>query len=754
MRFIKSLKKEMKKGFAKTALLFLFSVTKVYAGVYPFGLSALCVWGKSPVDILIYIVSVSLADMGFSAYLRHIFALVILKISEKFLKNRVPDFIILGSSVMLGGALSLLVLKEKNALLYLFAASEAVFSSVFIVVFDKTRKAILSKNRGEVLKEGELMFPLLSMMTLCLAFSDIDIGKISVCSVLLLLFGMAASYKCKAAVSAVINMATGFFFMSFTPANAAASLYLILSGFIASTVKKYGKFLIPVTYVAFLPFFAPLKVDITSIYIEDTVIASLLFMLLPGRIYSFFDAADVNTDDFAVRVSEKINMAAETFRSISEIFSGLELRVSDCEEKDAPRLTVESVCSDCARKGRCSEEAERVLREFVSEKGAFRDRELSCVRKRELLSVFSGNYRVIRMENVLSSHIREENEAFAEEMACVAELLKGVASKEDVVIKRDSVAEGELYPALRRKGIGVKEVIAGKNSEGLMQIIIAMSPCKGAEFCDNYCESVIKETLGIDVIRYGIRRCKGCRVTYSEAPPLKIEKAVATHPAGEISGDSVAFSYIDGEHFAVALSDGMGTGAKAGYKSKAASFLATELLSVGMKVNSAPAMVNTLLLRQGGRDFVTLDIALIDLETGEVEISKNASASGYILKCGGKVVSLSMPGTPLGIVGKVDCRTKKYRMGEGDFLIMVSDGVADCFTGKESLEEKIGMFISGSADNLADYIMSEAVRIGGKNIKDDMTVVAVGCIRRQKSGKTKEKGGSIYEKRQKSYYSG
>ncbi len=742
-------KKVNKEKILRVTVLFLFSITKLYADVEPFGLPALCIWGKNPLDILVCTIGLLVSNVGFSAYLRHVFAMVIFKISERFLKDVLPEFIIMGSSVLLGGALSLFLLKEKSLVLYSFAAAEAITSAVFIFVFRKTKEVLRARNRGEIITEGELSFPLISGMVLCLAFSGIDFWRMSVSCMLLILFGMVASYKYRAPVSAMVNMAAGFLCLSFTPGNAAVSLYLILSGFCASVLKKYGKFLIPVTYMVLFPIFASLKVNTTSIYLEDITVASVIFLLLPAKIYGYFEAIPyTNTEEASVqRISEKISIASDTFYSISEIFSGMEFCTFEKEEKDAPRLTVESVCSDCVFKGKCSEEAEKVLRAYTSGKEKFNEQRITCTRKRELLSAFSGNYRVLRMENMLDSHIKEANAALSEEMICIAELLKGIACREETMLKRDKTAENELYRTLKKGGIRVKSIVAGKNTKGLMHVIINMYPCKGCDFCDEYVPSLIKETLGINVIRYGSKRCEACKVTYCETPALKIETAMAGRASSEISGDSVDFSYVDDEHFAVVLSDGMGTGNLAGYKSRAASKLLLELLSVGMSINSALEMVNAMLLRQSGRDFVTLDTALLNLETGEVEFSKNACASSYILKCGGRVIPLELCGSPLGIVGKVQSGTRKYRIAEGDFLIMVSDGVADCFCGKESLKGKIEEFIPGSVKNLADYILAEAVHIKGKNITDDMTVVAVGCIKKQKSGKTKEKGGQVYEKR-------
>lgn len=755
LKLIKRIKKFiLNREKLKYAAIAAFSSAKVYADVMPFGLPACFVLDNSPVGILIYVAVMVFAGTGFSSYLRHIFALIIYKISEKILKDRVPEFIIMGCSVLLGGAVSLLLLNEKRWMMFSFAAQEAVISSVFIFVLRKAKEVVREKKRGEITTESELAFPLISCMAMCLAFSDLELGRISVSCVLLLLIGMASAYKYKAPVSAVINMAMSFFCLSFTPENTAVSVYLILSGFCASILKNYGKFLIPCTYLAFLPLFSNMRVNITSIYIEDVFMAALLFLVIPGKFFSFMDVIPYTDGEGVpgIKLHEKVNIVADAFYSISEIFSGFPLRIYDNEEKDASKLTVEKVCRDCVFKGRCSEEAERVLRSYSTDKGRIWEKELTCARRRELLSAFSGNFRVLRMENMWDSHIKEANEAVSEEMVCIADMLKKIASEKDMNLRRDEASENELKTALKKRGIGVKGLIAGKNSDGLFNVIIDPVKMKAIADYEDYFSGIIKDTLGVDAIRYGVEPRYSGKVFFSETPSLKIEKSVSSDSVEKVSGDSVAFSYIDEGHFAIVLSDGMGTGVKAGSKSKAASELSVKLLAAGMNIRSALGMVNALLLRQGGKDFVTLDMAVINLETGEVEMSKNASASSYILTCGGKVIPLDISGSPLGIIGKVESGLKKYRIAEGDFLIMVSDGVADCFSEKDTLAEKIEAFIPGSVENLTDYIMAQAKARSGNGLNDDMTVIAVGCIKKQKSGKAKEKGGLVYEKRQKSDY--
>ena len=756
MKIIDNLKRILPvKKALELCVIFLLSGTRLYGDVMPFGISAVCVAGKSPAGLLFYFVALLLSDMGFLSFLRHIFALFIYKIGEHFLNGRVPDEIIVGSSVILGGTLSLIAGIESEIFIYTFVLLEALFSAIFVYVFRRAKETVRKRKRGGGITESEITFPVLTAMTLCLSFADVYIGKFSPACILLFFIGMAASYRFKPPVSAVVNMASGLFCYIFTPQNIEAVTYLAVSGFAGAIMKKYGKFAVPASYMAIFPVLIFANTSETMIYLEDIVLASALFIILPAKAFSFLDILQEGEEPSFIKLSEKINIASDTFYSISRIFSGLDLRIFEKEFKDASSVTVETVCRDCALRGKCSENAERKLRAFSENSGKLHENDIACTRKRELLSAFSGNYRVLRMERLWNKHIREESEAVSEQMECIARMLKDMASEKEVQLWRNPTVEHDVRCALKKYGIVAKNVIAGKNGEGFFNVIVDIIPGKNKGVYSDYCGEIINEITGFDMVRCGMENSFSGRVHYIETKGYKIEKAVSKASPGEVSGDSVAFGYVDESHFGIALSDGMGTGAIAGYKSNAASELSLRLLSGGMNLDSALGMVNSLLLRQGGRDFVTLDMAVINLETGEAELSKNAAASSFILKCGGEVITLEGMGSPIGIVGKREGKIKKVRMSEGDFLIMVSDGVTDAFGENVGmLADVIGEYIQGSACNLSDFILNEAIKKSGRKLADDMTVIAVGCIKKQKSGKDNSKGGQVYEKRQKSYYIG
>ncbi len=667
--------------------VFLLSGIHIYGDILPFGMSALASFGANSLSILAYTLGIVTSRAGNFSFLRHSFSPFIYILTKKLFKDKVPPAVLSGFSVLLGGTFALLMIRENYFLYFGFVLAEAVFSFIFTLVFKEAGKALFIKIKGGKVDETGFAFGIISLMTLCLSFSEIEFSNFSLASSLMLVIGMASSYKHKAPVSVVVNLAAGFFSFVFTPKNPGAVAYLALSGFSASLLKKYGKFLIPFTYIFFLPFFLNVNILKETFSLYDIAVSSLIFLFMPGRVLDFIDIIPNSQKEEAacLHLSERVNSVADTFQSIADIFA----------------------------------------------KADFKEEEV----------VLSKNSRTIQLENLWQNHIKEETLALACQMGSISKMLKSISRKEDLKLLRDDIKEKEIRESLKKRGIGVRKISAGINKKGVFEVILKLIPCKGGCICDNLIPSVIKEVTGKEVLRFGVKNCSDCRICYTESPGYSLDVSVSEIPKEETSGDALAFAYVDEEHFAVALSDGMGTGIRAREKSEIAVKLALRLLSLGMDLPSTVNMVNALLLRQGGDGFATLDIALLNLETGKVKFTKNAAAAGYVLTCGGKVKKLCLNGTPLGIVGITKTEEGSFTLKDGDFLIMVSDGVTDSFgPGKENeLFNIIQEFTGGDSEDLAEYIMLKAGTLSKNKIKDDMTAITVGCIKKQKSGNNKEK---------------
>lgn len=196
-----------------------------------------------------------------------------------------------------------------------------------------------------------------------------------------------------------------------------------------------------------------------------------------------------------------------------------------------------------------------------------------------------------------------------------------------------------------------------------------------------------------------------------------------------VSGDNYTFTEVRNGTMLMALSDGMGSGEKACSDSETVIELLEKLVESGFSINAAVEMINgTLIAKAEEQNMSTLDICSIDLFTGNCELLKIGSSYTYIKR--DESVELIPSNTlPMGIFYHVDAKSCIRRLEEGDYIVMLSDGVVDCLDGEnkeELLREVIGMIESRNSNEIANKILQFAIRQSRGRIKDDMTVLVLG----------------------------
>ena len=173
----------------------------------------------------------------------------------------------------------------------------------------------------------------------------------------------------------------------------------------------------------------------------------------------------------------------------------------------------------------------------------------------------------------------------------------------------------------------------------------------------------------------------------------------------------------------VVLSDGMGSGEEACRESTLVIELLEELLAAGFPEETAIQMINTTLVM--GREeihYSTVDMTVFDLYTGECEIIK-AGASSTFIKKKDSVEHLSSTSLPIGVMNHIEIDSVKRKLEDGDFVIMVTDGVLDALPVGETIIQ--GSAISNPKE-MAHHILEQVLAWTGKEPADDMTVLAVG----------------------------
>lgn len=218
---------------------------------------------------------------------------------------------------------------------------------------------------------------------------------------------------------------------------------------------------------------------------------------------------------------------------------------------------------------------------------------------------------------------------------------------------------------------------------------------------------------------------------FLEEPPYHLLTGFAKAvKAGEkVSGDNYSFYEADTGKLVVILSDGMGSGETACRNSGRVIEMMERLLEAGFSKESAVQMINGALAATGQeQNMSTLDICSMDLYGGECEFVKVGAACTYI-KRGHLVDRLSAQNLPLGVFQQMEPEIMSRTLQNGDYVIMLSDGILDALSqglGEEVLPEIIGRMEYTNPNEIANQILTYAIKQSKGQIRDDMTVLVTG----------------------------
>jgi len=194
-----------------------------------------------------------------------------------------------------------------------------------------------------------------------------------------------------------------------------------------------------------------------------------------------------------------------------------------------------------------------------------------------------------------------------------------------------------------------------------------------------------------------------------------------------ICGDSVLHKETGQQKLVLILSDGMGTGPSAALESKATVALLEQLLDNGFEPELAVEVASTFVRLKFPEDtFATVDMALVDLATGEGEFIKRSAAPTFI-KRNGEVLVLTASSLPIGIVGQSEADKTRKLLKPGDVLLMVSDGAMQWVRGTKK-DEPFANYMARLKVQHAGEIsgrLLDKVLEAGKDTTDDVTIVVV-----------------------------
>ena len=193
----------------------------------------------------------------------------------------------------------------------------------------------------------------------------------------------------------------------------------------------------------------------------------------------------------------------------------------------------------------------------------------------------------------------------------------------------------------------------------------------------------------------------------------------------EVCGDSIV-SFETGGKFYMLISDGMGSGREAALTSGVCATLLQRLLESGADLETALKILNNILRADERECSATVDIAEIDLITGEAKFVKSGAAPSFVLR-GGSIFRLQSKTVPIGILRALDAEMIRFDVQPGDRVVMVSDGAARSYEEVPWLLDMMTtdeVILRGSPKEAAAKIVREARRRGSS---DDITAGVI-CV--------------------------
>ncbi|NLY10112.1 MAG: SpoIIE family protein phosphatase [Firmicutes bacterium] len=319
-----------------------------------------------------------------------------------------------------------------------------------------------------------------------------------------------------------------------------------------------------------------------------------------------------------------------------------------------------------------------------------------------------------------------------EQLSGIADIVRSLSFQMQPQVEFSEEIEGKLIQHINSPDL--KELTVIKSYDGYDIYGARNTPCNGKNWCQNVTE-ISSQLLGssYQVAANGCITEGECSFRIEPKPEYRLEVKMAKVASEGVSGDSNMVFQLSSGKIALLVSDGMGKGQQAANESTAAVRLLEKLIRVGYPWDVAIRIVNrALLIRSAEEMFATIDLAVVDLQNGLVEFVKIGSAPSFI-KRGRDIEIVRNRALPAGILKDVDVEQDRRLLKEGEYLIMITDGILDSqrhIIHKDQWFCRILRRLDPSLDTqeLSKELMKICLEKSSEN-RDDMMILVAKLIR-------------------------
>ncbi|KIL52528.1 stage II sporulation protein E [Jeotgalibacillus soli] len=636
-------------------------------------------------------------------------------------------------------------------------AFEALLAGVLTLVFLQGIQLVMTKARKRTYEPEELVAIAIVVASVATGFISFTVGGLAVDHVITRYVVIAAALVAGAMIGSTVGIVTGLVFCLASVIHLPEVAILAVAGLLGGLLKS-GK----ATGVSLGLMMATLLMGLFygqgaaleySLY--ESAVAALALFLTPkswlAAIGRHIPGSDAHENDQQLYARKVRDVTAEKVQKFSDMFDTLS-KSFECKEQE-PGLkdmsisidetlgrVTERTCQMCFKKDYCwSAHFDRtydwMTQLTLPDKEPLIQWKSLCVKAEQVQEAFEQESAKREVHLHMKKQMLESNQFVSTQLQGLSAVMKDFAYDLQRENEKHEKQEEEMLQALREFGIHVDQIDVHSLEYGQIDVDVMLPFQEIHGECEKLIAPMLSSILKETIIVYQKvdipSPYEGMVVTFRSSKAFKVNIGIshAAHGGGLISGDSHAAVHLHGGKYAVAISDGMGNGEKAQKESEETLQLLRQMLEAGIEEELAIKSVNSILtVKRTGDMYSTVDLAMIDLQTGKARFLKVGSVPSYI-KRGKQVKTIEASNLPMGFFRDLDMDILEDQLKAGDLLIMLSDGVLEGTRFIENPERWIKRQISelktSDPQQVADILMEAAVRTSGGEIEDDMTILTV-----------------------------
>lgn len=704
----------------------------------------------------------SLNDVTYIA--KYSVCLIILLLISKKIKevNSIPKLALIGTAILLPISIGQALLSSNYMYDLFIAGMEGVITFISIYIFSFGTSFLTDiKSRISVRAEEAISISLLVTFSI-MGIGSLSLFGVSIRSVLATVVILIASIVGGGTMGATSGVIVGIAFMV---NNITSAIYMGIysfAGLISGAFNKLNRYFCILGYILswIIMYSYTSGIGSNMMEIRNLLLACLIVVLLPDKFFEKIEkiiksnvASNDVVYDYIMRsknlTNNRLMNMYKAYDELADTFDRIREKDKVLDQRDIASvidMIHNDECKSCGMKRACwenkfnhtytmmynilenLEEHGQITINNVPEK--FRK---ECLKPESIVRVSNYYYKMFVLDYNWNAKLSENRKLIANQIRTISKSIENLSKDLETNVILDLEKEKSIFDELQRYNIPVDRVHYLTKSSDECEITIEKKTCKDCNLCENKLIDVVSDFVG-DTLSAQKIGChvlgEKCKITFTKAQKYTAttEVSAMSRDGHILCGDNYTHMEINDGKYMMAISDGMGKGKKAYEESSITIDILEKMVDAKIEDEIVINTINNmLLLKSTDEMFSTIDLGIIDMKKGYLETIKMGACSTYIKRQNGEVDLISSSSLPVGILSEINLDRQKVKVKDGDYIVMVSDGIVDAGKNNNLGDNWLIYFLQNidttNPKEISNLILDRALEIQGGEVEDDMTAL-------------------------------